>query len=239
MKKMFSVLVVVLMVAGVVSAQETPAGNKAGAKSMNFTFLGLGTFGLAGTGPAGGIGVSYFLSSDAAVRLGLQVAMNSATIPFNPPPATPTQTGSDGDFSEFSLGVAADYLMYMDAGRVKPYMGAGVGVSLASNSGKAAVASGATAGEITNGLAADYAGFGASPSNTPGLTFGLAGIVGAEFYLYNEISVSAEYQLNLFSMSSVSDTEMKAGATTTTRKNGSSSSILGFGAAGATVHIYF
>lgn len=239
MKKMFSILVVVMMIVGVVSAQENPAGNKAAAKSMNFTFLGLGAFGLAGTGPAGGLGVSYFLSSDAAVRLGLQVAMNSATIPFNPPPANPTQTGSDGDFSEFSLGIAADYLMYMDAGRVKPYMGAGVGVALASNSGKAAVASGGTAGEITNGLSGDYAGFGAAPSSAPGLTFGLAGIVGAEFYLYNEISISAEYQLNLFSMSSVSDTEMKAGATTTTRKNGSSTSILGFGAAGATVHIYF
>ncbi|GEM_PF-3492935 len=240
MKKFLAVLVAVVMLCGVVSTQDMPAGNKEGAKSLNFTFGGLGAFGLNGTGPAGGLGVSYFLSSDAAVRLGLQVGLKSATLPFNPPANNPTQTGSDGDYSELNLGLGADYLMYMSgaSSRVKPYMGAGVGISLASNSGKAPVATGGTAGEITNGTAADYAGL-AIPSSVAGLTFGLAGIAGAEFYLYNEISLSAEYRLNLFSLTSKSDTEIKVGATTTTRKNGSSSNILGFGAAGATLHIYF
>jgi opacity protein-like surface antigen len=234
MKKLFAVFVAFLMLCSIVSAQDMPAGNQAGAKSLNFTFLGLAPFGLSGTGPGGGLGVSYFLSSEAAVRLGLQVGLNSATAPYNGAGA-----GTDGDFSEFALGIGADYLMYMGGGRVKPYMGAGVGISLASNSGKQPVASGGTANEITNGTPSDYAGTGVTITNTPGLSFGLVGIAGAEFYLYNEISLSAEYQLNLFSMASISDTEMKSGNTTVTRKNGSATSILGFGAAGATIHIYF
>jgi len=48
------------MMCGVVMAQDAPAGNQAGAKSMNFTFGGLGAFGLTGTGPNGGLGLTYF-----------------------------------------------------------------------------------------------------------------------------------------------------------------------------------
>jgi len=224
MKKVLAVVLAVVMMCGVVMAQDAPAGNQAGAKSMNFTFGGLGTFGLGATGINGGLGVSYFLSSDAAVRLGLQIGMNSATIPANPATG---QTGKDGESSSTAIGIGGDYLMYMGGGRVKPYMGAGVGLSLNSNSSKSVVNT--TAGvqtETKNGPGA-------------GMTFGVAGIAGAEFYLYNEMSLSAEYRLNLFSMTSNSDTETTVGNTTVTTKNGSSTSLLGFSAAGATLHIYF
>ncbi len=228
MKKFLAVVLAVVMMCGVVMAQDMPAGSQAGAKSMNFTFGGLGTFGLAGTGPAGGLGISYFLSSDAAVRLGLQVRSTSSTVPFNPPPATPTATGSDGSTSSFTLGLGADYLMYMSgsASRVKPYMGAGVSFSMGTASSKTAVATGGTATETKGGAGT-------------GITLGLMGIAGAEFYLYNEISISAEYALTLFSLTSPSDLEVTTGATTVKTKSASTTQILGFGAGGATVHIYF
>jgi outer membrane protein W len=224
MKKVLAVVLAVVMMCGVVMAQDAPAGNQAGAKSMNFSFGGLGTFGLGPTGINNGLGLTYFLSSDAAVRLGLQLAINSSTTPANPAAG---QTGKDGEASSTAIGIGGDYLMYMGGGRVKPYMGAGVSLSMNSNSSKTVVNT--TAGvqtEVKNGPGA-------------GMTLGLAAIAGAEFYLYNEISLSAEYTLNVFSMNSASDMEVTTGATTTTTKGGSSMNLLGFGAGGATLHIYF
>ena len=223
MKKIFAVVLAVVMMCGVVSAQEMNA-QKSGAKSLNFTFGGLGAFGLNGTGPAGGFGFSYFLSSDAAVRLGLQIQSQSSTIPANPAAG---QTGSDGSTSTFTLGIGADYLMYMagSSSRVRPYMGAGFAFSMISDTRKNAVIAPAVQGELK--------GTGA------GTTLGLMGIAGAEFFLYPEISLSAEYGLNLFSMTSPADLVATSGTTSVTTKQTSTTTILGFGAAGATVHIYF
>jgi hypothetical protein len=98
---------------------------------------------------------------------------------------------------------------------------------MSSNSSKSVVnTTGGTQTETKN----------ASPAGT---TFGLMGIAGAEFFIYPELSISGEYSLNLFSIMSKKDTETTVGGTTTTIKNGSSTQLLGFGAAGATVHIYF
>ena len=74
---------------------------------------------------------------------------------------------------------------------------------------------------------------------TGGTRLGLMGIVGAELFVYNELSFSAEYQLNLFSMTSAADQVQTQGATSVTTKSPSFTNILGFGTAGATVHIYF
>jgi len=69
---------------------------------------------------------------------------------------------------------------------------------------------------------------------------GLAGFVGAEFFIYPEVSISAEYQLTLFSLTSKSDkVESRKNKTDVTTKQGSSTQILGFGAANATIHIFF
>ncbi len=224
MKKILAVILAVVMMCGVVLAQDVQnLGTKAGDKSMNFTFGGLGSFGIGATGPAGGIGLSYFLGSNAAVRAGLQVRSTSSTIPANPATG---QTGTDGSNSSFTLGLSADYLMYMQGAtsRVRPYMGAGVGFSMGSTDSKNAVIAPAIQGETKGGA---------------GITLGLMGIIGAEFYLYPEMSVSAEYTLTLFSMTSPADVVVTSGSTSTTTKQTSSSQILGFGQGGATLHIYF
>jgi len=226
MKKVLILALAVVMVVSFASAQDVVPGVKAGSKSLNFTFGGLGAFGLFATGPNGGIGVSYFLNSDAALRLGLQVQSTSRTLAANPPAG---QSGTDGTNSSFGLGIGADYLMYMNAGRVRPYWGGGVQFLMNSNDYKPAVNGAGSQDENKN-----------NPQVGPtGVTFQLAGFLGAEFFIYPELSVSAEYQLNIVNINAPADNVVTAGGTSATYKVGGTTNILGFGAAGATLHIYF
>lgn len=228
MKKLTVVVLAVTLASGLAFSQELQPVAKQGAKSLNFTFGGFGTFGFGAAGINGGISVSYFLKDNAAVRVGLQALYSSTSIPWNGAAA-----GSDGSSSLFGVGIGADYLMYMNAltPRVKPYFGAGVGFALQSSDYKPATANPVPTGTLTErkgGTTGD------------GTTFGVVGIVGAEFFLYPEISISAEYQLNVFSLTSNADlVNSYQGAASVTTKQGSTTSILGFGSAGAGVHIYF
>ncbi len=237
MKKLFAVLMAIILVASYVYAGDDiiPAA-KTGATSLNFTFGGLGAFDFGGVGPSvpvpdqsgntsstpAGISLSFFMSNSAALRIGLQVQYDSKTIPSN------LTNGTDGSGSLFAAGLSLDYIGYMASSnsRVRPYLGGGLLFTYSSNDEKDPHASGETQYERK-----DYqpAGIGAE----------VVGIVGAEFFIYNEISVSAEYQLNVFGIQSFSDTKTTSGSTTITTKNGSLTEILGFGALGATVHIYF
>jgi|SRR5208283_1845781 len=226
MKKVLILAMAIAMVFGLASAQDVVPDVKAGSKCLNFTFAGLGAFGFNATGPSGGIGASYFLNSDAALRLGLQIQSTSSTIPANAPAG---QSGTDGSRSAFGLGIGADYLMYMNAGRVRPYWGGGLQFIMNSNDYKPAVVGGGSQGEDKN-----------DPANGPtGVSFQLAGFLGAEFFIYSQLSVSAEYQLNLVNINSPADNVLSNGNASVTNKVGGTTTILGFGAAGATVHIYF
>ena len=234
MKRALALVVASSLVFGMALAQDVQPVVKSGAKSINFTFGGLGTFGLGAAGVKGGISGSYFLTQESAVRIGLQVFSNSTTTPWNDLTANGTNPGSDGSTSTFAFGVGADYLMYINAStpRVRPYFGAGFRVISQSSDSKPAVATAAPNGtlvETKNGTGGD------------GLTFGFAGILGAEFFIFPAISLSAEYQLNLFSTTSNADqvTSIKGASSSVTTKQGSSTSILGFGSAGGSIHIYF
>ena len=233
MKKLLVVMLAIFMVCGVVLAQDFQPAAKSGAKSLNFTFAGLGGFGIGPAGVNGGFGVSYFMSNDAALRLGLQIKSNSSTQPWNDPSGNGTNPGADGSTSNFALGVGIDYLMYMYSmtPRVKPYMGLGVFVTMNSSDTKFQISNAAANGQATETK---------NGNGNEGLTFGAAGIAGAEFFLYSELSLSAEYQLNLISMTSKSDrTQSSKGLSDVTTKQGGSTQILGFGTVGATLHIYF
>ena len=234
MKKAFVLIVASLLVLGMARAQDVQPVVKAGAKSINFTFGGLGTFGLGAAGVRGGISGTYFMTQDAAFRVGLQVFSNSTTTPWNDLTTNKTNPGADGSTSSFALGVGVDFLLHFNAStpRVRPYIGAGARVVTQSSDNKPALATASANGTLTetkNGSAGD------------GLTFGFAGIMGAEFFIFSSISISAEYQLNLFSVTSNADqvVSIKGAPSDITTKQGSATSILGFGAAGATIHIYF
>ena len=75
MKKVILATTAVLFLVSLATAgDEVMPAIKSGAKSVNFTLNGFGSFGFGGSGPAGGIGVTYFVDDGAAVRLGLQVS---------------------------------------------------------------------------------------------------------------------------------------------------------------------
>jgi opacity protein-like surface antigen len=228
MKQIVAAVLCALLTSTLANAGDsvTPVA-KSGAVSLNFTFGGLGAFGLAGSGPApfnapAGISVSIFLSNPDAVRLGLQIQSVYSTTPY-----TGTGSGTDGTSSAFGLGFSGDYLRYIGtSSRVRPYLGLGVLSTYTTNDTKNPVASGQTQLETED----------AQPA---GVTIGTRGIVGAEFFIYSELSVSAEYQLNLYSVILYSDTKRTIGNTTTATKNGWGRQLFGFGALGATVHFYF
>jgi opacity protein-like surface antigen len=227
MKKILTAILLASMVASLAYAGDdvTPAA-KAGAVSLNFTFGGLGAFNLGGSGPApfntpAGISVSFFLGNTDAFRVGLQAQNWSQTIPW-----TGTVSGTDGSNSALGLGLSGDYLKYIGtSSRVRPYLGLGVLVTYSTNDHKDPAAAGQTQQETQD-------------TQPAGLALGTRGILGAEFFIYNELSVSAEYQLNLYSLTSYSDTKRTVGTTTTATKYGSATQLFGFGALGATVHFY-
>jgi opacity protein-like surface antigen len=228
MRKIVTAVLCVVLAGTLANAGDnvTPVA-KSGAVSLNFTFGGLGAFDLAGSGPIpfnapAGISLSIFLSNPDAVRLGLQVQSQ-----YNSTPYAGAGTGTDGTSSAFGLGFSGDYLRYIgSSSRVRPYLGFGVLSTYTTNDTKNPVASGQTQVETED----------AQPA---GVTIGTRGILGAEFFIYSELSVSAEYQLNLYSVTLYSDTKRTVGNTTTATKNGWGRQLFGFGALGATVHFYF
>jgi hypothetical protein len=212
-------------------AQDTTIMLKQGSKSLNFTFGGLSTLGTTGAtaGATTGFGMSYFLDSDEALRIGLQIGYAQETIPSN------ATGGTDGSESLFGLGLSVDYLKYLlgATSRVHPYIGTGIAVSYASTDQKTAVTSG-------NQLEIKNADVYINNFNVQGgITFGVQGIGGVEFFIYPEISLSAEYDLNVFNFNIPSDIITTQGSFNNTVKNTTTIQILGFSAANLGIHIYF
>jgi Outer membrane protein beta-barrel domain len=215
------------------AGQEVRPVVERGARSVNFTFGGLGSFGLGAAGVGGGISASYFLKRDAALRVGLQVSSSRSTTPWNDPTDDGSNPGSDGSSSDFALGIGADYLRYMSAmtPRVRPYLGGGMSLTTRSSDSRPALSDLAPPGtlsETKNGAGGD------------GLTVGVEGVMGAEFFLYPEVSLSAEYRLNVIGITSPWDMVRSYRDRSDVRTSGPSTrTFLGFAAAGATLHIYF
>ena len=224
MKKVALVLMAVVLVASVAMSQDVMPAAAAGAKSLNFTFGGLGTFGIGAAGAGGGLGISYFLDKDAALRLGLNVGVGSTSTPA-------AVTGnSEAKSSTMDVALGVDYLMYSGTGRLRPYMGAGINVGFGSSTTEPSVTP-ALNGEVTKTT---------NTRGVDGVGFGLSGIIGAEWFMYNEISLSAEYMPALVSIRTKADSETSIeGLSPATAKGGSSTSILGFGATALHLHIYW
>ena len=245
MKKVLLLTLAVVLICGFAFGQDFQPAAKTGAKSLNFTFGGLGAFNFGAAGLANlsnfnpGFGASYFLSSDAALRLGFQIAAPSATSPANPPAGKP---GTDATSSAFSLGIGVDYLMYMNAisPRVKPYVGAGIVFGMNSTDQKSGTGTNDGTGFVQTETKNNANGVNINGTTyQAGTGFGLQAIIGAEFFIYSEISISAEYDLNLISLVSAADQVVTTSPNSTTTKSPSFTNILGFSAAGAMVHIYF
>jgi outer membrane protein W len=235
MRRSISLLIIASLVTGTLAAQDVKPAVSTGSKSLNFSFAGLGAFGIGPTGVGGGLGATYFLSSDAGVRVGLQVVYASSSTPANPPAGTP---GKDGSQSAFLAAVGADYLMYMvgATSRVRPYMGAGLEFGFGNTNRKIALIGPGDQTEVKNDLGGENIN---GTAYVAGTTLSARAIAGAEFFLYPELSISAEYRLNVIELMSASDEETITGPVTVTQKGGSATTLFGFGAVGAMLHIYF
>ena len=231
MKKIFAVLVATVIIYGSLMAQDSIILAQ-GSKSLNFTFGGLASLGTTGAtaGATTGFGMSYYLNKEEAFRIGLQVVDVSQTLPSN------MTNGTDGSLSLFGLGLSVDYLHYISGvtSRVHPYFGAGIAFSYSSTDQKSIAYQGQTQTDRKN----DYVSIN-NISIGGGINLGVQGIGGVEFFIYPEISLSAEYVLHVVNFNIPSDVTSTTGNSSSTTKNTTTTQLLGFSAANLGVHIYF
>ncbi len=232
MKRAFIAAFVLCLAASVSMAQDVVPSIGRGSKAVLFSFGGL-SFLSAGTFD-GGVGARYFLSDEMSVRAGVQFTSASQTTSANPGAG---QAGSDGTASATVLGLEGAAEWHMGKGRVVPYMGVGAAFSTASTDTKPVV----TGAPPLNQPETKNGQFGLSVNGTTyygGTTLQIFGLAGVEFFLYKELSLSAEYQLGYMSTSR-KDQEVSAGGTTTTTKVGSASNIGITNSGVLTLSVYF
>ncbi|HEY6951171.1 MAG TPA: outer membrane beta-barrel protein [Bacteroidota bacterium] len=220
MKRLIVAAMTICLGASLSFGQDVVPGVGAGSKAMLFSFGGL-SFLSAGSFD-GGVGARYFLSDAMSVRAGLQFTAASQTFSANPGTG---QAGADGSASATVIGLEGAAEWHMGKGRVIPYMGLGAGFSTTSTDSKPTVTGVAplTQSETKNsagGLTVNGTGYAGGTSIQ---VFALAGI---EFFLYKEVSLSAEYQLGYMSTSRKDQVfSPGGGAPSTTTKVGSGSNI--------------
>lgn len=203
MKKIAAIFVVLVLVGSVSFAQEVVPSITAGSAGILYEFSGLAYLGASSY--MGGIGGKLFLSDRMAVRVALQFQYAKDNYAANPPSG---YKGMDGYRSGTTFGLLAGIEYHLAKGRVSPYIGAGALFSTTSTDRKPAIYGTGTLSqpEYKNELG----GYTISNINfTPGTTFGAAGIIGVEFFLYKELSLGAEYQIT-FGMTSYKDQEDSA-----------------------------
>jgi hypothetical protein len=222
----------ILFIGSPVLSQDVVPSIAAGSKALLFSFSGLGFLGAGNF--EGGIGGRYYLSDMMAVRAGLQFASASQDVPANPGAG---QTGTDGKISASRFGVAGAVELHLSKGRVRPFVGAGLGFSSTSTESKNAVVGNPPPAQTTtkSRVAGETVG---GVTYFAGSNLSVYGLAGVEFFLYREVSLAAEYRLG-FSSTSRSDQEVTNGSTTTMTKVGGAS-MIGVASSGVlTLSVYF
>jgi opacity protein-like surface antigen len=204
MKRIFhilSILVVCVVACNVARAQSTTPKTSSGDKALLFSINGFGTFGvgssLIGSVPVGGdsdqvfpfvgFGMKLYISDRTALRGALGFGLSSKSTP-NGADSIPKTTSST---TTIGIAPAIEFHM-MNAGPVSGYLGAFVLFATSSSS-------------------TTPRGVDSLKSSGSGMTFGVGGILGAEFFPWSNISLAAEYQLGL----SVTSTSSEFRNTTT------------------------
>jgi hypothetical protein len=221
----------VLLASALASAQSISPNLTQGTTSLLFSFGGFSNLNAGNFD--GGIGVKYYLQNRTALRIGVQIATADQDIPANPGAG---QQGTDGEASGSRLGISAALEFHRGTGRANAYLGGGVGFNKTSTEVKSPALGATTTqtvvkndrnGETISGIT--FLG---------GTGFNVFALAGAEFFLFQELSLAAEYRLG-FAKLSRSDEEITSGNQTTTTKVGASSG-LGVNSAGVlTLAIYF
>ncbi len=222
MRKVLAMAGVFVLVGSVCYGQGVTPNLAKGSKALLFETEGLFTLvDNVNEGPVSGPGFKYFLSPTDAVRGVLQLAKSNTTITF-PAAVTPPVTTLDGYNNSTTVGVTVVLEHHLSMGRVSPYIGGGAGFRTASTETQAATSGNPPVAQpvIKNAAASGFN------------RFAVLGLVGAEVFLINNVSLSAEYQIS-FNSNSFKDSESTTGGTTTTIPQGSSKTLnLGVGGSG-------
>jgi opacity protein-like surface antigen len=230
MKKVFVIFAMVL-VSSLAYGQGVNPNYSAGSKAMLFSFDGLST--LRAGAFDGGIGAKYFLGPKMALRGALQFATSSEDLPAN---AGAGQQATDGEQSATQFGISAALEFHLGTKRANPYLGGGLSLSTTSTESTDPVA-----GPATNQTKVENSRFGESVNGKPfvaGTTLGVFGMAGVEFFLLNEVSLSAEYRLGI-SKNSRADQKITSGNQTTTTKIGGGSEFGTSNSGLLTLAVYF
>lgn len=205
-------------------------------KAMLFTFKGLSSMEAGDFN--GGIGAKYYLSSSTALRVGLEFMTASVALPANPE-ALLNQTGIDGSASATKFGISAAVEYHLLPTRVSPYVGGGIGISSGSTEYKNPVVNDPPPRvQIQQTTDKNFPVDTLGVTLNPGFEMNVGGIVGVEFFITKEISLSAEYQL-FYSTTSFSDEEEIQGNLTQKTKMGSTSGLKISSIGGLTLAVYF
>lgn len=174
MKKMLLVLFALVVLANL-SFAGTPVTNQ-GERGLIFMINGLGDFGLQGLHVVNvpgnnlyGFGGKYYISNNTELRVALN--FNSRTITTKTP-------GGDIKDNWTTIGIAPALLWHCPpAGPVSPYWGlmGEFGMSKYTNT------------PIAPGV----------ESSSSGTAFGLAGVLGAEWWAFDNVSFTAEYNVGV------------------------------------------
>jgi opacity protein-like surface antigen len=208
-------------------AQEVHSFVGYGSKAVLFSFSGLSNLGANNFD--GGAGMKYFLTSQMALRGGIQVNVSGTTTPANP---TAGEVGIDGTTSSTMFGIEAALEYHLTTSRVTPYFGGGIGFATQSTDSKPVVTGPAPVyqTEIKN----------ASGSGA-GTSVNFFALMGVEYFIVNEVSLSAEYRLgyNLLSPSDEEISSSRPGSVTVTTKGTSNHSLYLSSAGFLTLAVYF
>lgn len=220
MKKIIFVLTGLILFSSTVlfSQDEVKNENYSGRMGLLFTFRGFSDLGAGNF--QGGIGGKLFMTNQLALRAGVLFASEKNNIPANP---NPGQSGQDGKISatEFGVNAAVEFHLFSPQSyRVSPYIGGGVGFNTTSTENDEPVVGNNNQRVVKNNINGEQIGDNRYFGGTELSVFAL---LGAEFFLFKELSLAAEYRLG-FSSVSKSDQEITVGNNTNTTQTGSTTS---------------
>ncbi|MDZ7261468.1 MAG: PorT family protein [candidate division KSB1 bacterium] len=216
---LFVVLVTNLCLVNLGFAQKTEVGP--GAKAISFTLTGLDNLGLGTI--EGGMGVKYWLSTNLAVQPIVNFDLGSATRKSTDPDYT------DNKRTTLSLGLTANLEWHWPlSNKISPYLGA-----------KAGYRSSALTDELSIRKQNPPPGT-TKEMKTTSSSFVVGGLVGAEFFIRDNISLAGHYQFNFNSISTTEKHTLVAGTgVTQPPEEKTSSTDLRFSTTSIILNIYF
>ena len=209
MFKLRFILILVFLLSSFSLVQAQNHYFKKQSKALLFEFSGLDNLGANSFN--GGFGGKYFINNRVAIRGSLQFMTIDETIPFQ-------GTGVNGKTEADRFGISAAIEVHFDTSRVNPYFGGGLGLAFTSTESKTAESNPADQITIKNDSNGEFGYYG-------GTEFVLFGMIGVEIFIFDQLSLAAEYRLG-YGNNSRKDMETTQGTTTTTIEQGS---IIGFG----------